>query len=139
CHHSAMGKYGSPHSNNIFGIRSFIAVKHLTLNTQLSFFTFSSNSSGTSIFMRSRCEAWVFPCASSLSDTVPPPPKLSYSTKLNAPIFGNSYRSTFHLQIVFIYSFTTSAVSFSFKKGYTSGCRAIIPTLLWFPLSPLRP
>src|SRR6266852_1662613 len=59
----------------------------------------------------------VLPCASVISDNVPPPPRLSCKRKLSAPRFGSSNRSTCPLQIPLKCSFTRAAVTSRTNNG----------------------
>src|SRR5262249_5474545 len=58
-----------------------------------------ASSSGISICILSIAVEKVLPCASVISESVPPPPRLSCRRKFSAPRFGNSNRSTSPLQI----------------------------------------
>src|SRR5688572_10187117 len=54
----------------------------------------SRRASGTSTVAASRNCAYVLPCASSSSDSVPPPPRLRWRRKFTASRLGSSNRST---------------------------------------------
>src|SRR5688572_29470967 len=88
--------------------------------------------------MRRSAVEKVFPCASVISDSVPPPPRLSCRRKLSAPRLGNSKRSTSPLQIPRKCSLTRDAVTSRTSSGYHSSRKAINPTLAVSPLSPER-
>ncbi len=82
-----------------------------------SFYAFLYTCSHWSVFkflfpFSTELHARVFPCASSLSETVPPPPKALLRIKFNALMFGISYLST-------------SAVTNSFKVFFYSFCSKI--------------
>src|SRR6185503_7025816 len=76
-----------------------------------------ASSSATSISIRKSAVEKVFPCASVISESVPPPPRLSCRRKLSAPRFGNSKRSTSPLQIPRKCSFTRDAVTSRASSG----------------------
>src|SRR5690606_34055189 len=76
-----------------------------------------TTSSGTSPSMRSSAVENVLPCASVISETVPPPSSASCNRKFSAYRLGSSYRSTSPFTIEPKCCFTRSAVTSSASSG----------------------
>src|SRR5438067_8884382 len=70
-----------------------------------------------SISIRSSAVEKVFPCASVISDRVPPPPRLSCKRKFSAPRFGSSNRSTSPWEMPVKCFLTRSAVTSRLNSG----------------------
>src|SRR3954469_6954486 len=98
----------------------------------------AASASGTSIIIRNSAVEYTLPCASVLSDNVPPPSSAPCSRKLSAFRFGSSKRSTSPSIIPRKCSATRSTVTLCVRSSYHSGLRAMTPTLAVSPLSPER-
>src|SRR5437868_2326248 len=75
------------------------------------------SSSEISMYILNSAVENVFPCASVIKDTVPPPSRLSCRRKFNAPRFGSSNLSTSPLTIPLKCSLTRASVTSRTSNG----------------------